>query len=108
MPHCLLLALPSALPSTNPFLYCPAGYAILRYKGAKPAVPVTPPPAPGSVAPWTLEAQAKIVMNAKMLATKNKGAAGGVYREAMTQVRCAVGVVLCCACCAVLVLAVGV
>jgi hypothetical protein len=70
-----------------------------------PAVPLTPPPAPGGVAPWGLEAQAKIVMNAKMLATKNKGAAGGVYREAMPQVcgagadwRCAVFAVLCMLC----------
>lgn len=64
-------------PALHPDLYCPTGYGILRYKGAMPAVPLTPPPAPGGVAPWGLEAQAKIVMNAKMLATKNKGAAGG-------------------------------
>ena len=60
---------------------------MLQYKSAPPALPPTPPPAPGSVAPWSLAVQAKIVMNAKLLAGKDKGVAGGVYREAMMKVR---------------------
>jgi hypothetical protein len=74
------LRCPALKPWPRPWPVLPAGYGILRYKGAKPNVPLTPPPAPGSVAPWGLEAQAKIVMNAKMLAIRNEGAAGGVYR----------------------------
>lgn len=63
-----------------------AGYAILRYKGAKEALPSVPLPQPGSVAPWTPQQENKlVVMSSALLNRKDKSVAGGVYRQAMTK-----------------------
>lgn len=65
----------------------PSGYAILRYKGAKEALPSVPLPQPGSVAPWTPQQENKlVVMSSALLNRKDKSVAGGVYRQAMTKV----------------------
>lgn len=63
-----------------------AGYAVLRYKGAPETLPSTPLPQPGSVAAWTLEQDAQIVMSSQLKSFSNKGVAGGVYREAISAV----------------------
>ncbi|KAL4428183.1 hypothetical protein ABPG75_002272 [Micractinium tetrahymenae] len=63
----------------------PSGYAVLRYKGAAEALPTTPLPQPGSVTPWTVEQEAQIVMNSQLKNYTNKGVAGGVFREAISQ-----------------------
>lgn len=44
-----------------------AGYAILHYKGANETLPATKAPQPGSVEPWTLEQEAKIVASSALL-----------------------------------------
>ncbi|KAL4433040.1 hypothetical protein ABPG77_006467 [Micractinium sp. CCAP 211/92] len=64
----------------------PSGYAVLRYKGAPETLPSTPLPQPGSVAAWTLEQDAQIVMSSQLKNFSNKGVAGGVYRESISAV----------------------
>jgi hypothetical protein len=66
---------------------CCAGYAVLRYNRAPRKLPTTPPPQPGTVAPWTTEQTAQIVMSSVLLNSKDKSAGGGVYRTAMSKVR---------------------
>ncbi|KAI3433825.1 hypothetical protein D9Q98_003629 [Chlorella vulgaris] len=64
---------------------CCAGYAVLRYNRAPRKLPTTPPPQPGTVAPWTTEQTAQIVMSSVLLNSKDKSAGGGVYRTAMSK-----------------------
>lgn len=63
----------------------PNGYAVLRYNRAPRKLPTTPPPQPGTVAPWTTEQTAQIVMSSVLLDSKDKSAGGGVYRTAMSK-----------------------
>lgn len=46
----------------------PAGYAVLRYKGAEEKLPATPPPQPGSVQPWTFQQAAQVMASPEVVA----------------------------------------
>ena len=54
-------------------LSCPAGFAVLHYKGANESLPTTKTPQPGSVQPWTFEQEAKIVASSALLQASDAG-----------------------------------